>query len=305
MKTLLNGAAFLCLQIAMAQTAAADDHPQAGEAPAAPAAKPKPQDADSALPQDYRDAIHRYVNHEKMKIVGGVAAGEGEFPWQVSLEVAKYADPVHFCGGSIYSAQWIVTAAHCMTGLAPDKFVVVAGVNHLKTGMARSAVAKVIVHPNYNHATNLNDIALVKLTQPLTLGAKTQAIALQTAQGQAAFVNLVTSLTVTGWGATSEGGDVVADLKKVAVPFVNRDTCNKKFAYDGSVPVGQFCAGLTAGGKDSCQGDSGGPLVYLPSGAPPRLSGVVSWGDGCAKPQKYGVYTQLADYAGWIAANAQ
>ena len=62
----------------------------------------------------------------------------------------------------------------------------------------------------------------------------------------------------------------------------------------------EICAGDLAGGKDSCQGDSGGPLVCINSENEPVLVGITSWGEGCAKPELPGIYTNVANYQNWI-----
>ena len=107
-------------------------------------------------------------------------------------------------------------------------------------------------------------------------------------------------LVVSGWGATTEGGDTVSTLREVGVPYVTRDVCNDPLSYADGVTTNMLCAGVAAGGQDSCQGDSGGPLVFGAGGGNPRLAGVVSWGEGCAQPGKYGVYTRVAIYGDWV-----
>ena len=105
-------------------------------------------------------------------------------------------------------------------------------------------------------------------------------------------------LIVTGWGAAEQGGSVVRDLREVTVPFVTNAVCGDLLSYGSQITDTMICAGLAAGGTNSCQGDSGGPLVS--TSAPVQLVGVVSWGEGCAKPGKYGVYSRIANFKKWI-----
>jgi len=82
---------------------------------------------------------------------------------------------------------------------------------------------------------------------------------------------------------------------------VTQTICNGPIAYDGRITENMVCAGVPAGGMDSCQGDSGGPLTASANGAM-WLAGIVSWGEGCARPNKFGVYTRSAKYGAWVGA---
>lgn len=248
----------------------------------------------------YDDTVTRYINKEKPKIVGGVPAKDGAHPWQVSLVVAEIPDPGagHFCGGSIYNTKWIVTAAHCMPGLTPDNLDVVVGTNTLKTGVKRHDVKRILVHGAYEkHAPQDSDIALIELKEPVEFGDKVKAIPVLAPQDEGKALVAGKELVVTGWGAMEEGGGVTRTLQEVAVPFVTKKSCADPLAYGDSITDNMICAGLTAGGKDSCQGDSGGPLVIV---SDPLLVGVVSWGEGCARPGKPGVYTRISNFKSWI-----
>ena len=83
------------------------------------------------------------------------------------------------------------------------------------------------------------------------------------------------------------------------MPYADTAVCNDPASYNGGVRPGMMCAGYREGGIDACQGDSGGPLVWrTPDG--PVLVGVVSFGDGCARKLKYGIYTRVSAYREWI-----
>ena len=259
----------------------------------------------------YQQAIARDARNEAWKIVGGQEAAKGSVPWQVSLGVARIADPAraHFCGGTIVSPTWIVTAAHCVTWLTPDKIRVVVGSNRLHARLARHIVKRIIVHPGFNPASMDKDIALLELAEPLTMGANTRALALLGLEAERRFLVKDAALRVTGWGATVEDGAAVVSLRVLDVPLVLRRSCNRALAYDGAISSNMICAGYVAGGEDACQGDSGGPLTINTNAAArsagkrtPTLAGIVSWGDGCAHVDKVGVYTRVAKFNAWVGA---
>lgn len=81
--------------------------------------------------------------------------------------------------------------------------------------------------------------------------------------------------------------------------YITNDDCNEPDAYNGQISSSMFCAGVSGGGKDSCQGDSGGPIVIKKSGQDVQV-GVVSWGDGCGRPGKPGVYARVSVAEDWI-----
>jgi secreted trypsin-like serine protease len=251
----------------------------------------------------YEETVNRYFLRQQPKIVGGKPAPAGAFPWQVSLGVSWIADPfsAHFCGGSVLSEKWIITAAHCAERLTPGQVVITAGTNRLVDGATRRNVQRIFVHKSYNGQTQDNDIALIELREPLPTGLQIQRVELLK-PGEENGLTEAARLVVTGWGATAEGGSVVRDLRYLDdLPFVLRTTCNSTQAYDGRITMNMICAGERIGGKDSCQGDSGGPLTFG-IGTSPKLAGIVSWGDGCARPDKVGVYTRVANYVDWIQA---
>ncbi|MEM7345319.1 MAG: serine protease, partial [Chloroflexota bacterium] len=90
-------------------------------------------------------------------------------------------------------------------------------------------------------------------------------------------------------------------LRQVSIPIVSESICSSPSSYGGLLTEDMLCAGLLSGGKDACQGDSGGPLVVSEGTNGRWLQvGIVSWGQGCAQPQKYGVYSRVANLNAWV-----
>ena len=226
-------------------------------------------------------------------IVGGEESVPGSRPWMVSLQRSS-----HFCGGSLIKNDWVLTAAHCVDGSSTSGLYAVVG-RHAWNGSGgqRIAVSQIIVHPSYNDSTSDHDIALLKLSTPVTLGLTLMQLPDADLINEAAAPGDI--VTVLGWGTTTEGGSIPSNLREVDVPVVSNATCNASIAYNGQITNNMMCAGYAAGGKDSCQGDSGGPLMFTYAGADYQ-AGVVSWGEGCARPNKYGVYAKVLNYVSWI-----
>ena len=226
------------------------------------------------------------------RIVGGEKTDIKDHPWQVALNI-KTPEGTFLCGGSIIAQKWVLTAAHCIEpGTKSADVKAKAGATNYITAGTWTQIERVVVHERYNPKTYENDLALLKLTSP----PSGRVIPIANAE---MTVPVGQPLEVTGWGATSEGGDAERNLLKATVPYVDTSVCNEPEAYNGSILSGMMCAGHRDGGVDACQGDSGGPLVWKTEDGP-LLVGVVSFGEGCARKLKYGVYTRVSKYRDWI-----
>ena len=173
---------------------------------------------------------------------------------------------------------------------------VVAGTAFFQDGGERIKTAAIFIHPLYDPATNDYDVAIMRLASPSELGKAIPVTSNSPATGENAIVS--------GWGAITEGGRGSEELLFASIPIVDSTTCNLPESYNGQITQTMLCAGKRTGGLDSCQGDSGGPLVTKVSGNA-TLVGVVSWGEGCARELKYGVYANVASIASWLDAYAK
>lgn len=171
-------------------------------------------------------------------------------------------------------------------------------------------VSQIIIHPNFDEETVVNDICLIKLSSPLDLkraNGHMGTVCLpkpMTAEPYPLTKNdrgSVDFVTVTGWGSTDEEGDNSINLLAVDVALVETTECNS--TYEGGIAKGFICAGSIEGGKDSCQGDSGGPMIYRDSNEKAHLIGIVSWGQGCGRKAIPGVYVDVKYYINWIYDN--
>ncbi|XP_078508709.1 serine protease 33-like [Lissotriton helveticus] len=240
------------------------------------------------------------------RIVGGQDAVNGEWPWQASVQV----EGQHICGGTLITNNWVVSAAHCYYGLnyAQSFYTVCLGMYQLSNSNPNSqcsTVKQIIVNSLYSSEGGPGDILLLQLTNTVAFTDFILPICLPDSS-----VTFPSGLNcwVTGWGTTGSSIPLQwpKTLQEVMVPIIDTSTCDDLYHIGSGVSSGQpiilsdmICAGYAAGGEDSCQGDSGGPLVCESNGTW-YLAGVVSWGIGCAKRNRPGVYTKVTSYNTWI-----
>lgn len=229
--------------------------------------------------------------------MGGRESVPNSWPWQVDLLTLVNGSANHNCGGSLIDRNWIVTSAHCFDSYNKTSNWEIRLGEHDETkhdGYEQIIEAeRIFIHPRYITASHGNmtgdyDVALIKLKRPALFHKRVHSVCLPTADtkfivGQACYV--------TGWGRTSENSTYSKVLREVQVPLVDHVICNA--SNNGIIPKRYFCAGVPAGGIDACGGDSGGPLVCPNKEGAFVLIGIVTWGVGCARPNKYGVYNDV------------
>ncbi|XP_068099433.1 transmembrane protease serine 3-like isoform X2 [Hyperolius riggenbachi] len=203
---------------------------------------------------------------ENQRIIGGSPSAWGRWPWIASLRW----DGRHVCGGSIISAQWVMSAAHCF----------------------------VLIYYNglFNPETNDYDVALIKTSQPMAFSETLRPVCLPRTQQQ---FQTPGNCWISGWGHVNEGGQLSPVLREAKVHLISSKVCNQSSHYPGMISERMVCAGYLDGKVDSCQGDSGGPLVCQDGGLWWQV-GIVSWGEGCGRPNRPGVYTNLTALLDWI-----
>ncbi|XP_012497006.1 PREDICTED: chymotrypsinogen B [Propithecus coquereli] len=224
------------------------------------------------------------------RIVNGEDAVPGSWPWQVSLQDNT---GFHFCGGSLISEDWVVTAAHC--GVTTSDLVVAGEFDQSsdKENVQVLKIAQVFKNPKFSLLTVTNDITLLKLATPATFSETVSAVCLPSANDDFPAGSLCVT---TGWGKTKyTSNQTSSKLQQAALPVVSTANCKK--TWGSKITDTMICAG--ANGVSSCNGDSGGPLVYQKDGAW-TLVGIVSWGSSTCSTSTPAVYARVTALLPWV-----
>jgi len=233
-------------------------------------------------------------NDSPHRVVGGVVSVPGDWPWKISMLL----NGRHVCGGSLINDQWIITAAHCVTGNTnPTAYRILFGLHDRSNPNAPSVISRnvqrIVVHPQYGR-NFANDIALMQLSTKVEPYTEYYMPVCFPKPGQS-FANQI-GYTV-GWGAEFYGGSVTRFLMEVATPIVTDAQCQARYNAGMISTATQICSGGSR--KGACQGDSGGPFIVADAtrGGRYTLAGLTSWGIGCGDG---GVYTRVSAYKSWV-----
>ncbi|XP_057886741.1 vitamin K-dependent protein C isoform X2 [Melospiza georgiana] len=231
-----------------------------------------------------------------IRLIDGTVGRRGGSPWQIMLQ---NTEGMFLCGAVLIHPSWVLTAAHCLE--EHKGFKVKLGKFRFRPEADEQTiwVDKWVTHENYTKTTSDNDIAMLHLAEhvmyykyalPICLPTRNLAEQELTRSGKEAVV--------TGWGTASERNHTYAPfLNYIQIPIVPRNECAQ--AMRSRISDNMLCAGSLGDRKDSCHGDSGGPMFtrYKDTWF---LVGLVSWGEGCGRKGKFGVYTKVSQYLEWI-----
>ncbi|XP_033466994.1 chymotrypsin-like protease CTRL-1 [Epinephelus lanceolatus] len=229
------------------------------------------------------------------RIVGGENATAGAWPWMVSLHINFAA--FHICGGTLISDQWVLTAAQCIILNFPSVWTLYFG-RETQSGPnvneVNRTVSQIIIHPDYNNEPFNNDIALMKLSSPVTFTDYIRPVCL--ASNSSEFHNS-TPCWATGWGSRNRTEPPFDALQEVQVPVIGENQCSCNYRSNVNITDQMICAGEE--NKGICLGDGGGPL-QCKQNTRWIQAGITNFGVPCALGDFPEVYARVSEFQDWI-----
>ena len=233
------------------------------------------------------------------QVINGTASVTGARPYQVALLYSSNGQ--QFCGGTIIAADWILTAAHCVKGGLPSQVYVRAGSLYATSGGVTRTVSSIRIHPSYVDVTRGYDVAVLKLSSPLTYSTTIQAAALPTPAFASTAAAVGTVQTISGWGMTVGGNSSSNSsyLREANLPVISNADCGAQLG--STITSGMICGNKNSQGQTGCHGDSGGPFASKHSNRF-YVFGVVSWGTAnvCTNAT---AFARVSEYQPWITTN--
>ena len=236
---------------------------------------------------------------KKQRIIGGDDTKLNSYPW-----FARFEGEI-ICGGSLITSEYILTAAHCVAGkeerLKQSAKIRIGALCSKENNCGQYSESKgirdVFVHPKYDASTFKNDIALVRLDSASSI----ESVKIDR-NGVSEFYSEEQTFEIMGFGLQQSYhtySDLPTRLQQTRVKFVSNKECEHAYSSSTTKFIANKMLCASSPGKDACSGDSGGGL-YDPTND--ILSGVVSFGIGCAHPNYPGVYARIATFIPWIEA---
>ncbi|XP_023555721.1 hepatocyte growth factor activator isoform X2 [Octodon degus] len=245
---------------------------------------------------------HKKRTFLRPRIIGGSSSLPGSHPWLAAIYIGD-----SFCTGSLIHTCWVVSAAHCFSNSPPrDSISVVLGqhiFNHSTDVTQTLAIEKYIPYPLYSvFRPSDHDLVLIRLRKKGDRCAvRSQFVQPICLPEPGSSFPAGHKCQISGWGHMDEQvSGYASSLREALVPIVADHKCSSPEVYGADISPNMLCAGYFDCKSDACQGDSGGPLACEKNGVA-YLYGIISWGDGCGRLNKPGVYTRVANYVGWIS----
>ncbi|KAL1401459.1 hypothetical protein pipiens_001951 [Culex pipiens pipiens] len=232
---------------------------------------------------------------KNQRIFNGELAEAGQFPYAVGLIV-----PAGICGGSLVSPNYVLTAAQCIAGIA-SATVIISSLRIFDVedpGQIRLEATQFLVHPGYEIAPGIFDVALIRLPQAVTSVRPIRLPNLR--QVESTFVGQ--QATIVGWGSMGQGAAQSSYLRFARSPVITTLSCRTGLPTQ-QITDQHICTNSEQ--NSPCQGDNGGPLTITDADGITTQIGMFSFNSilGC-ESNRPAVYTRMSSYLNWIGDNS-
>mmetsp|Transcript_19813 Transcript_19813/g.35445 ORF Transcript_19813/g.35445 Transcript_19813/m.35445 type:complete len:424 (+) Transcript_19813:121-1392(+) len=267
-------------------------------------AEPWLMDAKKVIESSWREDLHSR-RQVQSRIIGGTRVNQNSLAWMGSIQDEWASRSGHYCGATLISPSFALSAAHCLEGIFEVQRIVFNASDLEDTTSGVSASMKNLYYPpTYEYSgdaeDNIRDDLLLIELQEAVFGIEPVALALESGTQLEALGH---ELFIVGWGFTYEDANSIhfeTQLRQATVPVVDTVFCNE--TYQGSLYDSNICAGDNATLVNTCVGDSGGPLYGFDEQGRARQVGVTSWGRTCNRIGSIGVYTRISALSKWITS---
>ena len=134
---------------------------------------------------------------------------------------------IPWCGGSLLSNQYVITAAHCTDGHTASSIEILLGEHDTSDSIVdRHTIHTITEHENYNRASADYDFAILKLSAPITFSSVAAPICLPSSE-LSLYVDQIA--TAIGWGHTSSEGTSSSILQEVDVTVISNQQCANSY----------------------------------------------------------------------------